>query len=75
MRNHIQLPKPSILYLLGLTWLDNQSKTYFSHVYVGNDARLSLDELEEVTHIWLRDGIEPRAKRVLGFEVVDVFRP
>ena len=75
MRNHIQLPKPSILYLLGLTWQDNQSKTHFSYLYVGNDARLSPGELEEMPYIWLQDGIEPRAKRVLGFEVVDVFRP
>lgn len=71
MRKHIQKTYPSVLHLLGLTWLDKERKPHFSHVYVGNDVRLSQGELEEVTYIWLRDKIDKRAKRVLGFKILE----
>lgn len=70
MRKRIQKKYPNLLYHLSVTWEDSQRKAYTSPILVGNDEKLTLDNLEDVTHFWLRDGIEQRAKRVLGFKLL-----
>jgi len=73
MRNHIPFTKPSILHLLGLRWEDKDNQAHFSQVYVGNDKPLSLKELEHVAYVWLGDGIEQKAKGLLGFTLLETF--
>jgi len=67
---HTQITYPKILYHLSVTWEDSQRNSYSSPILVGNDETLSLENLKEVTHVWLRDRIEKRARRVLGFDLV-----
>ena len=69
MRKCKPFVKPSVLYLLRITWEDDRGVTFDSPVYVGNDDKLTPSELERVTSLWLEYGIDQRAKEVLGFTV------
>ena len=71
----IAYPKASVTYLLRITWQDDKGLTFDSPLYVGNDDTLSLDQLEQTTRLWLRNAIEPRARCVLAFTVLQTFKP
>ena len=70
MRKPKPFVKPSVQYLLRITWQDDKGLTFDSPLYVGNDDKLTLSELEKVTSLWLEYGIEQRAKEVLGFTII-----
>ena len=69
MRKCKPFVKPSVLYLLRITCEDDRGLTFDSPLYVGNDAKLTIVELEKVVVNWLEYRIDQRAKEVLGFTV------
>ena len=75
MRNLTQTLKPALVYLLEVFWQDKYYNSFCSPLYVANDNTLSQSQLGNVTQIWLSAGFEKRAKRVLGFQVLYIFKP